>query len=267
MNLLVVEDEALSRKVLIKIIRNYRPNYHIVAADNGKQALEIIETQPVDMVITDIQMPIMDGLELMKILHEMDKGIKVVVLSGYDYFEYAKKALSYRAMDYILKPIDEEEIISTLVRLENELFFEYQEVRDKRFTKGDEIDSCMQSVVNHVGAEKIDKEKISEVIFQIMLYIKKHFREDLSLCRLAEEFHFNHTYLSKMFKKVLHMTITEYIKSVRLDKAKELLKETNMKIYEVSKFVGYTDYQYFCKIFKQMVKMTPSDYRRNTLCR
>lgn len=110
--ILVVDDEPKHRKGLINMIKMFRPDYNVFGARNGQEALNFISTNPIDILITDIKMPIMDGLELIEKLMEHHKNIKIILLSAYAHFEYAQKAISLGAFDYLLKPIDGDRILS-----------------------------------------------------------------------------------------------------------------------------------------------------------
>ncbi|NOV04022.1 response regulator transcription factor [Paenibacillus planticolens] len=120
-NILVVDDEAIQRRVLAKMIREARPNCQVLEAKNGQEALEIIHRDDIDIVFTDIKMPILDGLELIEKMNASSHDIKVIILSGYRYFEYAQKAIQLGAFDYLVKPVKEESIAQTLEKVESSI--------------------------------------------------------------------------------------------------------------------------------------------------
>ncbi|UJF33905.1 response regulator [Paenibacillus hexagrammi] len=120
-NILVVDDEAIQRRVLAKMIREARPNCHVLEAKNGQDALEVIRTKPIDIVFTDIKMPVLDGLEMIERMNASAHPVKVIILSGYRYFEYAQKAIQLGAFDYLVKPIKEESISDILDKAEGSI--------------------------------------------------------------------------------------------------------------------------------------------------
>lgn len=129
--LLVVDDEPKHRKCLAEMIRVLRPEYKVHEAKNGKEALELIESEKMDIVITDIRMPIMDGISFMESINMKMRDIKVIILSGFAYFEYAQKALSLGAFDYVLKPVNEAKILELLVKVEDAIDEENKEQQHK----------------------------------------------------------------------------------------------------------------------------------------
>ncbi|MFC5449304.1 response regulator [Paenibacillus aestuarii] len=135
LNILVVDDEVIQRRVLASIIREARPGCHVREAKNGHDALEVIHTTNIDIVFTDIKMPVLDGLEFIEKLNDSGQAIKVIILSGYRYFEYAQKAVQLGAFDYLLKPIKEDSICEILdkvessIRKERESLLETQQIK------------------------------------------------------------------------------------------------------------------------------------------
>lgn len=120
-NILVVDDEAIQRRVLAKMIREARPNCKVLEAKNGQEALGVIQRDDIDIVFTDIKMPILDGLELIEKMNASSHAIKVIILSGYRYFEYAQKAIQLGAFDYLVKPVKEESIAQILEKVESSI--------------------------------------------------------------------------------------------------------------------------------------------------
>lgn len=126
---LVVDDEPIHRREMAKLVRSLRNEYTVEEAENGKAALEMINNSKYNILITDVKMPVMDGLQLLESIEEKTSHMKIVVLSGYDYFEYAKGAIKFGACDYILKPVDPETVEMMLRRVEKLL--KEQEENDK----------------------------------------------------------------------------------------------------------------------------------------
>ena len=106
---LIVDDEMIERKGIRMLLSRMNIRENILEASNGEEALEVFEKEKIDVLLTDINMPFMDGIELLSRIHEAYPGTETVIFSGYDEFSYAKKAISYGVFAYILKPVNPEE--------------------------------------------------------------------------------------------------------------------------------------------------------------
>lgn len=244
LKILIADDEPIHLKSLAKLIQGIYPGCEILTADNGVEALEIAKMHNLDIVISDIRMPGMDGLQFIEGMGDRVKRTRVIILSAYGYFEYAQKALKLGAFDYILKPVDEDII---------------REVMDKA------IASLPAKEQEEKGDDKSDDEDAS-IIELCKKYIAEHYMERLTLESVSEKFYFNRTYFCKYFKKYTGKNFSEYLTEVRLNKSKELLESTNMKIYSISSMIGYDDPKYFHRQFKKAFGITPDEYRIN-ICR
>jgi two-component system, response regulator YesN len=121
-NVIIVDDEPIIKKSLTKLIEMKFPQFKVIGyADNGKEAFDLTREHLPDLIITDIRMPEMDGLELIKMVESLEKEIKTVVVSGYDEFEYAQAAIRHGAVDYLLKPIKPEMFYNMLEKVEKQL--------------------------------------------------------------------------------------------------------------------------------------------------
>ena len=200
-------------------------------AQNGKEALELIEEYHPDLLISDIKMPFMDGLELSKTIHENQINTKIILFSGWDDFEYARMALKYGAIDYLLKPINRNEFNQALCRIyENEQKSKIQGVERKK-----------------------------DVLEQIKDKIDTNYMEDISLTNLAEAYFMNSDVLSRLFKKKYGVNITSYINDVRLTQAKIYLT-AGYNSAQVSEMVGYHDSNYFSRVFKKYYGISPTQF-------
>lgn len=121
MNLLIVDDEPLHRQGLMKLMQKLRPGYRYYEAINGENAVKIVNENEIDVILTDIRMPVMDGFEFLRRIDPESKNMKVIVVTAYRDFEYAKQALHFRAFDYILKPIDVDTLELTLAKVERHI--------------------------------------------------------------------------------------------------------------------------------------------------
>lgn len=383
---LIVDDEPLVRLGIINSVawENYGVN-RILEADNGNKAWMVYQSEQVDIVITDIKMPEMNGIELLRFLKSSDSKAVRIVLSGYSDFEYLQKAIRAGVMDYLLKPINVielEEVLETAInRLREEEIQKTErmknlrentlarlmegnigkhELRDKmeklniRLGRGpyivtvfqfptvlfeeqsffSKLDLCeeecgkiiqreetglvcsmngnlvvlydkeltnekldyingrlaraigkhMEQEVNiYMGKpvgetdeiafsyldaksrnkEKKEKKKYSKQIQDLLNYIEDHFREEISLKEAAELFYINPSYLGYIFKKEYGHSFTETVNRKRIEYARELLMNSNIKIYEVAEKAGFTDSRYFVRVFKKYEGVNPSEVRKS----
>lgn len=192
---------------------------------------DLIEQKKPELLVTDIRMPRVSGLDLVKYIDEKNYPTKTIILSGYSEFEYAQQALRYGVTEYLVKPI-----------LKKDFQISLEHVMEKFFEK----------------EESFPDDGISAV----KKYIAEHVGEDLSLEILGEVAHLHPAYLSKTFKEETGKNLSAYITDVKMEKAAELLSGTDRWVHEIMESVGYQKSQYFSKIFKEKYGVTPNEYRR-----
>lgn len=244
LKILIADDERMHRDGLAKLIQEIYPDCITLTAENGLDAVNVMEKSSPDIVISDIRMPGMDGLQFIESMGDRIKNARVIILSAYGYFEYAQKAIKLGAFDYILKPVDED-----IVR----------EVLDRA------IASLPVKKQDEKVEVKIDNQEAS-IIELCKQYIENHYMEKLTLESISEKFYFNRTYFCKYFKKYTRKNFSDYLTEIRLNRAKELLRDTNMKICTISSMIGYDDPKYFHRQFKKAFGITPDEFRIN-VCR
>lgn len=234
----IIDDEELIRIGMTKLIEESGRNYRVIGAfSNGKEALNTLMNADIDVVITDIRMPEMDGLELIKVVRDMNIDVSFIILSGYSDFEYARTALRYDVKDYILKPIDQNELFACIDKIDC----------------GNDEDTQLD---NELGK---GNKRVVDMVKQI---IETEYDKNINLTEIANRVYLNPKYLSRMFKKETGLNIIDYLLHVRINMAKQLLRENlDFKVYEVANMVGYTDSVFFNKLFKKLVGMTPKEYK------
>ena len=240
-SVLVVEDEKLIARNISSSIQRVNSSFEVVAvASNGEEALSITEDLLPNVVFTDIRMPVLDGLELARRLHQKYDFILCVILSGHNDFSYAQEAIQYQVTDYLLKPVNDEELKSVLQKIEKYLLASQEELETNKNTSFQK------------------PEKIAELVVE---YIHRHYMDLLELGEIAGKFNFSVSYLTKIFTKLTGKTPSKYIRDYRISMSKQLLRNPNLSISAVGKKVGYPDQFHFSKIFKQATGLSPSDYR------
>lgn len=240
---MVVEDEPLIRQNIIKKIESLKLPLTLCAEVNdGLLAIESITRLLPELIITDIRMPQCDGLELARYIKENHPSIKTVILSGYNDFSYAQKAICYNVCDYLLKPLKADALQETLQRILVTLDA-----------------NCEKLTCFHENAYDMPPEKICKLMLD---YFQHHYKSDISISALADTFGFSMEYLARIFKKETGLSPSKYLTNLRMNEAKHLLlSHTCLEVGKIGELVGYKDAFYFSRVFKNNVNMTPSEYR------
>ncbi|WNC13668.1 response regulator [Brevibacillus brevis] len=237
---LLVEDEQVIREGLKTLIEKVIGGFTVAAeAADGNEALHYLRTEMPDLIVTDIRMREVDGLAMIAKVREMYEDLPIVIISGYGDFQYAQKALKHKVTDYLLKPIDRIELAGTLEKIRQSLERKKQP-RDPAPSGG--------------GEER-------QIIRKVKAYIQDHTDGDLRLQTVAEVVHLHPIYLSQLFKTETGENISDYVTRMRMNRAKQLLRQTSLKVYDISRLVGYQSPKHFMIVFKKEVGMTPGSYR------
>ena len=242
LRVLLVDDEIMIREGFKRLFDWQAHDCEVVGeAGDGMEALTKIDTLRPDIVIMDINIPIMNGLKVIQLSRIKHPNTAFVIVSGYDDFSYCREALRLQITDYILKPVNYEEF-------------------------GTCIDSLKISLFERRVSSAAEPEKQEErAITGITRYLQEHLAEEISLSVLAEQFHLNPQYISQLFKSEIGVNFLVYLTNIRMEKAKKLLLSTALSIAEVAEQSGYGDYRVFTKVFKKSEGITPSQYRRDFL--
>jgi YesN/AraC family two-component response regulator len=249
--ILVVEDEPLTRKGLLKALEAWSAGqYTIKACDNGYDALAVFGEEAVDLLITDIRMPEISGLELVERLEKLEEPLPpVILLSGYADFAYAQQAIRMGVINYLLKPVSNGKLIEAV---EQALL-----VKAKRARQG-MMEKIVDPVLLDANANGTDA---GDSIQLAIRYIDEHLDQAFGLHEVAEHVHLNASYFSVLFKDQMQITFSDYLTRRRLQRAKEMLVKTRLPIVEIAERVGYKTAKYFNKIFKDHEGTSPGQYR------
>ncbi|EFM09937.1 two component transcriptional regulator, AraC family [Paenibacillus curdlanolyticus YK9] len=246
MKVMIVDDEEMIRLGLEKIMSKLHPNLSVVGSySNGAVAWDNfakLYSDGLDLVVTDIKMPFMDGIKLIEKIREVASDVQIIVLSGFEEFEYARAALRFGVKDYLLKPVDKIQLQERLVEIES--------LRQKALANKPEESAAPIEDREHHAVEQVKHE------------LEQSYDQPFELEKLAQSVGMNGSYLSRLFRIQTNMTMTDYVIQLRIEKAKELLiGNPALRNYEISQLVGYHDPVYFNKLFKKTVGVTPKDYR------
>ena len=240
LRVLLVDDEIMIREGFKRLFDWAAHDCEVVGeAADGMEALSKIDALCPDIVIMDINIPIMNGLKVIQLSRIKHPEIACVIVSGYDDFSYCREALRLQITDYILKPVNYDEFGSCIDNLKISLF--------------------------ERGVTQSDPSLEERPINQLTRYLQKHLADEISLSVLADEFHLSAQYISQLFKSEIGVNFLTYLTSIRMENAKKLLLATSMPISEISERSGYGDYRVFTKAFKKAEGVTPSQYRRDFL--
>lgn len=264
-SMLIADDEKVIRKGLLSLEWE-KIGVHVAGAvSNGVEAIKVIESEKIDIVLTDIRMPKIDGIELARELTKSDFSTKVILLSGYSDFVYAQSGIKLGVFDYLLKPSDPDEVLSCVLRASEAL--QQERSRNKKMMMLEkEIDNF--KLVKE--SEKIlydDNKKRKDTVQAILKYIMEHYTEEISLTTLSEELHFTSVYLNRILKKEMDLSFLKLLTSIRMYHAARLLRETSLKINVICNRVGIGDQGYFSQVFRKCYGVSPYDYRTNAASR
>lgn len=247
--ILVADDEPTQRMVLSeKINMYYGEQAEVVTAQNGIEAVDKFAKKEFDVVILDISMPRMSGLEVASIIRENDSKCSIIFMSSFGEFSYAKRAMELKALNYILKPGNDDELLMTL----DEAF----DIADGFSKQNDD------SLINTLDNASV---KTSAVANKVSDYIEEHYTENISLREVADAMGYSDAYFCKIFKQCFEMSFISYLNSYRTKKAIDLLGDVTVSIKDISAMSGYRDANYFTRIFKKTTGVTPSEYRERVI--
>ncbi|WP_257958481.1 response regulator transcription factor [Bacillus sp. V3-13] len=228
--MLIVEDETIIRQGLKVLLEKVFGGFQVAEAKSGEEGLSLIRQRLPHLIITDIRMGGLDGFSFISKVRQVTEDIPIIILSGHSDFEYARTAIRYGVTDYLLKPVNRTELSETISKLFNTREIEHYDT-SKQFQK-------------------------------VLHYIDDHLSKEMTLKHIAEYVDLHPQYIGQLFRTELNQTFTEYVTEERLKRAKKLLKETQLKVYEVAQLSGYKSPKHFMTMFKQEVGMTPVQYRK-----
>lgn len=251
---MIVDDEPSALDELALYINRVDPEFHVTAkAQGAEEALFSLEMTSPDLVITDIRMPITDGLTLLQQIRDSGWEGFAAIVTGYDDFVYAQQAIRLNVFEYILKPIFSDDIAALLQRT--------KQLLDNEQGKKIKLRHELQAELHPQIPGEFDDCHLPSYIKQAKAFIKEHFTESLTLSMVAKHVAVNPAYLSYSFTKYCGQNFLEYLTQYRIAKAKEILLQTSSQIQEIAHQIGYTDISYFTRVFRRETGLTPGRYR------
>ena len=235
MNILIVEDEEDVCLAMVERLRELRGRakdniYHTFSAI---PALEILRRHPIDLLITDVRLPGESGLAVIEQAQKLRPSMKSIVVTAYEDFSCAQKALRLGCSDFLLKPFT-------------------------RRSLGEAIDRAFQARENESDTDDLLR------IDWVRSYVREHYSEPLEMTTIADKLHISYAYFSRRFKEATGQNFSDFVQEVRLDEACRMLK-TGRNVSTIAEKVGYSNVYSFTRAFTRMKGCSPTQWLKGTL--
>ena len=232
---MIADDENYMLEAMENLIDWKKMECQLVyKAKNGQDLLERVKKNPPDIIITDIKMPLVSGIEVARYVYENMLPVKVIILSAYADFQYAQEAIKYDVCGYIIK--------TSVIEM---------------------LPGMIQKAVGKLSVpvfETESEECYSDDIFgRLQKYIAEHYMDKLNLTQISQEIHANGSYLSRLYKTKTGQNLFDVINKMKLEKAKEYMSQ-GKRIYEIAQMVGFDDVSYFSRVFRKHEGCSPREY-------
>ena len=256
-HLLIADDEKLERDALTEMVSSRFDEHQMVlqTAENGRKAADTAILWGADLILMDIEMPGMSGLDAARAILAQRPACRVIFVTAYSLFQYAHEAVHLGACDYLLKPVDPDELEASIRRAIRQIETERKlEMLAPVQPEPERTDAA--------GPEEPDSSRNAMVMDHVRRYLEDNYMFDISLDSVSEILHISPAYLSAQFKKYQKMNFLDCLTELRINAAKELLADPFRSSAEVASMVGYEDSSYFARAFKKRTGETPTQYRR-----
>ena len=265
--MILVEDESFERNSLANFIDWSLVGIEIIGeAANGSQGFTLVENLRPDIVLTDVKMPIMNGIELSKKIRLFAPETEIIFLSSYDDFEYAQQAIDLNVQAYVMKPINEVELLRIVKKAADAITEKNLERRMYNDIRKQYRELLQRSEKSHPEQlqtiKRTNKHQIADEVEKIIL---EQYSSPLTLEAIAKLMHFTPNYLGTVFKSVKKMSVNRFLMKTRIAKAEELLINSKKTNNEVADSCGFSSLTYFHTIFKKETGHTPSDFRQRKI--
>lgn len=240
---LVVEDEPLEQEFLREVVlEELLPEDKLLTCESGTQAVQLAKKNRPDIIFMDILIPEMDGLSAIQEIRKFLPNACIAISSACSEFSYAKEAISLRVFEYMLKPVKPAD---------------FKQIFRKMLA---ELTKSQVSTDEKISESEVDRPNFIE---ESIKYIHENFREKLTLQTVSSYVFMNPQYFSRIFKKEVGVTYTDYVNNLKIIYACKLLVTTNYPAFRISSECGFSDPSYFNRVFYGQMKMTPKEYKKN----
>lgn len=259
--LLIADDEKLEREALAELVqRRFEREVVLEMAENGRKAADTAVLWGADLILMDIEMPGMSGLDAARAVLAQRPSCRVIFVTAYSLFQYAHEAVHLGACDYLLKPVDPDELEASVRRAMRQI--ETERKLEELATARPQPEQTETEEEAEDAPEESENSQTALVMAHVRRYLEDNYMFDLSLDSVGEILHISPAYLSAQFKKYQKMNFLDCLTELRINAAKELLADPFRSSAEVASMVGYEDASYFARAFKKRTGMTPTQYRR-----
>lgn len=259
--LLIADDEKLEREALAELVqRRFEREVVLEVAENGRKAADTAVLWGADLILMDIEMPGMSGLDAARAVLAQRPSCRVIFVTAYSLFQYAHEAVHLGACDYLLKPVDPDELEASVRRAMRQIETE-RKLEELAAARPQPEQTDTEEEVED-APEESENSQTALVMAHVRRYLEDNYMFDLSLDSVGEILHISPAYLSAQFKKYQKMNFLDCLTELRINAAKELLADPFRSSAEVASMVGYEDASYFARAFKKRTGMTPTQYRR-----
>lgn len=259
--ILLVDDQVIETRTIRKIIENKKLPLLVSIANNGQEALELVQSASFDILFTDIKMPRMDGLTLARHTKKLNPFVQLIIYSAFGEFEFAKEAIDLGAIHYLLKPLDIDEFLNVMEKT-IELCEQGSRVREALRIIDENDASSLQLDSSPDNRNAGSDENMRKVVRDIQRLVASEYgNPDLDIEYLASQVFLSTSYLGHLFKTHTGQNLGKYIIRVRMEQAKLMLTSTHVKVSEIGLRVGYANPSYFSQLFKNHYGCTPVHYR------
>lgn len=259
--LLIADDEKLEREALAELVqRRFEREVVLEVAENGRKAADTAVLWGADLILMDIEMPGMSGLDAARAVLAQRPSCRVIFVTAYSLFQYAHEAVHLGACDYLLKPVDPDELEASVRRAMRQI--ETERKLEELAAARPQPEQTETEEEAEDAPEESENSQTALVMAHVRRYLEDNYMFDLSLDSVGEILHISPAYLSAQFKKYQKMNFLDCLTELRINAAKELLADPFRSSAEVASMVGYEDASYFARAFKKRTGMTPTQYRR-----
>lgn len=275
-HVLIVDDEKAERQGLVFLLRAKAYPFVIYEASDNEDAMKTAELlhrnrHPLDLLITDIRSPFVDGFTLNSNILKNFPNLITIISSAHTDFRHTQAAIRTHVFDYIPKPVipDEfyEAIDCALLKLDQLAQSRDQtscDSRDSTVFQTDCISPGCKSSSEENDSTLLPSSTDNTAVSKVIHLIEENYSSPISLKWLSNQVYLSECYLSNIFKKTTGMNITQYLFLCRMREAEKLLRNTTMKVIDIGKAVGYTNNSYFGQQFKQHFGVSPQALRENS---
>ena len=242
--LVIADDEFTIRSGLFRMIDWQSMGFKLTGCfEDGKDIISYVENHEVDVIFTDVEMYTVSGLEVARWIAENHPNVIVVIISGYKEFDYVKEALTVNVFDYILKPIDPDEIVRVFSKVKDKLDKENSKIKF----------SVEESMLLLSPEQSVERAKV---------YIKDHIAEELTVEKIAQSVYLSRSYFAREFKRCTGVSVMDYVIGKRMELAIEMIRNGEKSQKKIAACVGYSELKYFQSSFKKHTGYTVKEYMR-----